>query len=442
GKLDVVTVQNTTAGKSNLFAFVNNGTTSIFDAGKAVGETAVGAASSAAIAVGRFNADASVDVVLVQGKKVGVFLNTDGSESSGGSVKFVCQSASAAPGANLDAALATERTWLDEWSNFYIDVWATTDGAGVVTTATAALKFNPEYFTLVGVESATGFEASITAANGVANVSATGKAAADGWALVARVRFSPKVDGSVYKGGLAIPQNGVITSVSADFSAVAASQSVNGAAVATVDAPTDLVVYPVAADSNDDGSVGANDFTNFVLSYGVEVAYLPSNMTFCGVFDFNADGKIVGSDFTEFVLAYGAKANGVSDSFYSAEPSVAASSAVLASDVETEEGVYTLANPSEVAAATKVARAAAVDVALVAESFASDENEEDAATTAVAEEAVATRNVDETDAERAALLETFAAVGTASETEVVWAFDGADDEEEAFAFDLDLDADF
>ncbi|MBR5243307.1 MAG: VCBS repeat-containing protein [Thermoguttaceae bacterium] len=373
GKLDVATVQNTTAGKSNVFGFLNNGTASIFDAGKSLGATATGGA----LTVGRFNNDASLDLILAQGKKVGVFLNTEGGETSGGSVKFVCQSASAAPGANLAAALATERTWLDEWSNFYIDVWATTDGAGVVTTASAALKFNPEYFTLVGVENATGFNASISVANGVATVSATGKAASDGWALVARVRFSPKVNAvGVYEGGIAIPQDGVIKSVSADFSAVAASQSVNGSAVATVAAPTDLVVYPVAADANDDGSVGANDLTNFVLSYGAEVAYLPNNLTFCGVFDFNADGKIVGSDLTEFVLAYGSKANGVSDSFYSAEPSLAASSAVLESDVETAEGVYTLANPTEVVAVPKAARTA-VDAALVAEALAAEFDDEE-----------------------------------------------------------------
>ena len=441
GKLDVATTQHTTAGKSYLFGFLGSGTASVFNAGAAMGETSVGAA----LTVGRFNDDASPDVIFAQGKKVGVFLNSDGSESSGGSVKFVCQSASAEPGANLDAALATERTWLDEWSNFYIDVWATTDGAGVVTTATAALKFNPEYFTLVGVENATGFEATLSAANGVATVAATGKAAADGWALVARVRFAPKMNAvGVYEGGLSIPQNGVIEGVGADFSAVAASQSVNGAAVATVAAPTELVVYPVAADSNDDGAVNSNDFTNFVLSYGVEVVYLPEDMTFCGVFDFNIDGKIVGSDFTEFVLAYGSKANLDVDSFYMDEPPYAVSSAVLASEVETEEGVYSLANPSEVAAASKVARGAAVDAALVAEAFVSEtDDEENDATNAVAEEAVALQSGDETDsAERAALVETFAVVGTEAETDVVWAFDDSDDEEDAFAFDVDLSVKF
>ncbi len=440
GKLDVATVQHTTAGKSNLFGFINNGTTSIFNAGKTLGETSVGAA----LTVGRFNDDASPDLILAQGKKVGVFLNTDGSESSGGSVKFVCQSASAAAGANLDAALATERTWLDEWSNFYIDVWATTDGAGVVTTATAALKFNPEYFTLVGVENAEGFEASLSVANGVATVSATGKAAADGWALVARVRFSPKVNADgVYEGGLAIPQDGVLKSVSADFTAVAASQSVNGAVVATVDAPSDLVVYPVNADSTDDGLINAKDVDEFLLGYGYDFDYLPSDLTFCKIFDYNNDRKIGAQDFDELLVAYGLKANGVSDSFYATEPKVVVSSAVLASDLETEDGVYTLVNPSEVVAASKVAQTAAVDAALVAETFASESDEEEsAATTAVAEEAVATQSVAETSAERVALLETFAAVGAASEADVVWAFDDSDDEEDAFAFDVDLNVKF
>jgi len=438
GKLDVATVQNTTAGKSYIYGFLGTGTSAIFAAGRQLGETTTGAASNAALTVGRFNDDASPDLVLAQGKKVGVFLNTDGSESSGGSVKFVCQSASASAGANLDAALATERTWLDEWSNFYIDVWATTDGAGVVTTATAALKFNSQYFTLVGVESATGFEATLSETDGVATVSAKGKAANDGWALVARVRFAPKTNGSKYEGGVAFPQDGVFASVSADFAAVAASQSVNGAAVATVDAPTDLVVYPVNADSTDDGSVNIEDFTDFVMGYGYSVASLPNNMAYCALFDYNGSGKIEIGDFTEFVLIYGAKANGVSDSFYATEPKVATSSAVLASDVETEEGVYSLVNPSEVAVASKVARGAAVDAALIAELSASENDEENAATTVVAEETVATQNGDEiADAERAALIETFAVVGAENETDFVWTFDDSDDEEED-AFDVDL----
>ena len=441
GKLDVATVQNTTAGKSNLFGFMGNGTTSVFDAGKSLGATAVGSA----LTVGRFNDDASPDLVLAQGKKVGVFLNTDGSASAGGSVKFVCQSASADAGANLDAALATERTWLDEWSNFYIDVWATTDGAGVVTTAIASLKFNSEYFTLVGVEAATGFETTTSAADGVATVSATGKAANDGWALVARVRFSPKVDAKgIYEGGLAIPEDGVVKSVSADFSAVAASQSVNGSAVATVAAPTDLVVYPVAADSNDDGLINAKDVSDFLLAYGYDVANLPNNLTFCKIFDFNNDAKISSQDFGPLLQQYGLKANNVSDSFYAEEPKVAVSSAVLASEVETEDGVYALVNPSEVAAATKVARAAAVDAALVAETLAAEnDDEEDAATTADAEETVATQTAAETAvAERAALVETFAAVGSEPEADAVWAFDDSDDEEDAFAFDVDLNVKF
>lgn len=440
GKLDVATVQHTTAGKSNLFGFVNNGTASIFNAGKSWGETSVGSA----LTVGRFNDDASLDAILAQGKKVGVFLNTDGSESSGGSVKFVCQSASASAGANLDAALATERTWLDEWSNFYIDVWATTDGAGVVTTATAALKFNSEYFTLVDVEAATGFDASLSVANGVATVSATGKAAADGWALVARVRFAPTVDANgIYQGGLAIPQDGVLQSVSADFSAVAASQSVNGAAVASVSAPTDLVVYPIDADSNDDGLINAKDVDQFLLGYGYDFEHLPSDLTFCKIFDYNNDQKISAQDFDALLIPYGRKANGVADSYYAKEPGVSVSNAVLASEVETEDGVYALVNPSEVAVAAKATRAAAVDAALVAEAFVSETDaEETDATAAVAEETVATQNDDEID-ERAALVETFAAVGIASETDVVWAFDDdSDDEEDEFAFDVNLNVKF
>lgn len=440
GKLDVATVQNTTGGKSNIYAFLGTGTNAIFESGRSLGETSTGAASNAALTVGRFNDDASPDLVLVRGKQVGVFLNSDGSESSGGAVRFVCQSASAGAGANLDAALATERTWLDEWSNFYVDVWATTNGSGVVTTATAALKFNAEYFTLVGVEAADGFEASLSVANGVATISATGKAAKDGWALVGRARFSPKTydsDASKYKGGVDFPQNGVFAGVSAQFSAAVASQSVNGSAVASVAAPTGLVVYPVNADSNDDGSVNIGDFAQFMRGFNYAVADLPNDLKYCGVFDYVGDGKINIKDFAAFLTVFNARADGVSDSFYATEP-VAVSSAVLESDVETEDGAFSLVDPSKVAAAAKVARGAAVDAALIAETSADEyDGEENDATTGVAEENVATRT---DDAERAALVETFAAVGAGSlGTDAVWTlFDEADGDEDENSFDVEL----
>ena len=298
---------------------------------------------------------------------------------------------------------------------------------------------------MVGVEAATGFNASISVANGVATVSATGKAAADGWALVARVRFSPKVNAAgVYEGGVAIPQDGVFKSVSADFSAVAASQSVNGAAVSTVAAPTDLVVYPVNGDSTDDGSIGLQDFTDFLSGFNYSVDNLPSDIQYCAVFDYTGDGKINLLDFSAFLANFNVKANGVADAFYATEPTVAASSAVLASEVETEETVYALANPVETVAVSKPAPSAvAVDAALVAEALASEiDDEENAATTAVAEESVATQADDETDAERAALVETFAAVVAEEETDLVWAFGDSDDEEDAFAFDVELNVKF
>ncbi|MBQ1277275.1 MAG: hypothetical protein IIY07_01370, partial [Thermoguttaceae bacterium] len=231
---------------------------------------------------------------------------------------------------------------------------------------------------------------------------------------------------------------------SADFSAVAASQSVNGAAVASVAAPTDLVVYPVDADSTDDGLINAKDVDQFLLGYGYDFEHLPSDLTFCKIFDYNNDQKLSAQDFDAFLLPYGLKADGVADSYYAEEPGVAASSAVLASEIETEDGVYALVNPSEVAVAAKATRAAAVDAALVAELFVSENDAEEIdAVATVAEEAVATQNADEAADERVALVETFAAVGTAFATDGVWAFDDSDDEEEdAFAFDVDLNVKF
>lgn len=366
GRLDVLTIQTTTDGKSYLYTYLNNGSASVFASGVRLAETTVDA--DGAFVLASIDSNASVDVALAQGKKFGFYLNdsSDGPSTASGSVDFLCQSASSAAGATFEAATQTARTWLDEWSNFYVDVWASAGSDQSVSSATATLQYDPKYFVVSGVEAASGFTVSYSAQNGVVTATVTAKSGttATGKTLLARIRFEPISVAGVVAGGVAIPTNGVLTSVSSGLSANISAQKVNGNAVASTSAPTDLALYPVNWDFNDDGKITALDFNPFMKYYGVETNAIPASDAAYRIFDFNGDGKITALDFNNFIGYYNVQANKTADSFYREEPTVSAASAVVASTASLGGDELVLANPSEAADANRAAKARAVDAAL------------------------------------------------------------------------------
>ncbi|MBQ9874296.1 MAG: VCBS repeat-containing protein [Thermoguttaceae bacterium] len=323
GYADLVFVRKATAGTAYLGVLMGNGTSSVFDA---LINTTVSCdpANSMGVALARVDSgNVSQDFVWVQDKTFAVLLNSDSTSASGG-VRYVLRSASSAAGTSLSASVAAERTWLDEWSNFYVEVWATTEGA--VSSVGGSFSFNPDYFSFSAAENAPGFTVDASDSNGSVAFTATGSGTADsdGWVLVSRLRFEP-----VANGGLALNDSGTLYAVDPGFSASASAQAINGTMVETATVPTGVEVYPFAFDLNDNGQVDLEDFTLYTKYYEGKSVNNISTVKH-RVLDVNGNSLYDLEDFTLALQSFNKKAAGGYDSAYQTKPVVSsASSAVL-----------------------------------------------------------------------------------------------------------------
>ncbi len=318
GYSDLTYARKTTNGRVYASVLMGNGASSVFDpvVNKAI---TVDFSSNFDLKLAPVDSgNVSYDLVWAQDKSVGVLLNADDTVASG-SIQFVVQSLSSAAGNSHAAALSTQRSWIDEWSNFYVDIWASADGAAV-SSATAAFSYNGSYFTLADVKAASGYTVSHTDASGVVTVTATGSHAtdSDGWVLVARMKFEPTGD-----AGVALPENGRLAAVDPGFSATATAQTLNGAAVSSVSVPS-TSLYPFIFDVDESGTVNNNDLAYFLQFLGSDVEDIATPRY--RVLDYDQNG-VINNDLAYFLQFLGTSAADGADSIYYSEPAV--SSAVL-----------------------------------------------------------------------------------------------------------------
>ncbi len=322
GYSDLTFVRQGTNGAVALSALMGNGGSGVFDS--AVNKTiSMDPSASFGFTLARVDSgNISYDYAWAQGKSVGVLLNGDSSSASG-EVRFICQSGSSVAGSSMSSAQSTQRTWIDEWSNYYVDIWANANGAAV-TSVNAVLNYNASYFNATSVTAASGFSVSNVVENGAVTVVATGSGTSDsaGWTLVGRIKFEPV--GGV---GVPIPEDGALKALNAGLSATTSSQSVNGSLVESVTAPTTLKLYPYIFDIDDNGVLNANDMTFMIPHIGSNVSSVTTPKY--RIFDYDQNGAINMNDFSFLAQALGSSATNGLDSIYAVEPSTSSSSAAL-----------------------------------------------------------------------------------------------------------------
>ncbi len=264
-----------------------------------------------------------VATLTVDGALQTVYFYVGDSEppASNAEICFMLQSLSSAPGDSYDAALKTRRTWLDEWSNFYVDLWANAGLAPVVSVA-ATFTNGASCFALTDVEAADGYLIDYsTSANATSVVAERVDAGGSlGWTLVARLKFAP-VGGQ----GIPTPENGVLAPVDPEFSVDLASQKVNGESVETASAPSPNL-YPFLFDVDESGVVNTNDLGYFLSYIGQnvdEIAYPKYR-----VFDVDHNGIINTNDLAYFLQYLGESAADGLDSGYRTEPTLDVESVV------------------------------------------------------------------------------------------------------------------
>jgi len=242
-------------------------------------------------------------------------LDASAATLSGASIRFTMQSLSSGPGDSYDAALKTQRTWLDEWSNFYVDLWAYGNGA-IVESVEASFTCGADCFKLVDVEAAEGYSIEYSTSAGTTSVVATGIGSIDPFeeTLVARMKYAPVAD-----AGIPTAEDGFFAPVDAGFVADPASQKINGAVVESVETPNPIL-YPFLFDVDENGVVNANDLGYFLSYVGQdvdEIAYPKYR-----VLDYDHNGTINTNDLAYFLLYLGVSAGDGLESAYRAEPFV------------------------------------------------------------------------------------------------------------------------
>lgn len=318
---DLVFTRRSTNGSSYVSVLLGNGESSVFNP---LSNTLISsdAAAPLGVTLAKVDGNAAYDFVWVQDKTFGVLMNQSVVVSSG-SVRYVLSSLSSEAGATLSDDVANEREWLDEWSNFYINVWANAEGV-LVTDMSGEFVYNPAYFAYADVVAAQGYNVSVsTETPGVVAISATGERALDseGWTMIARLKFQP-----VENGGLSLAEDGYLYSVDPGFVASVGAQRIGGSSVAEAIAPTGVALYPVAYDLNDNGEVDLADFSNFISYYPANpVASIP--VAKHRVLDVNGNNIYDLDDFSYAIGAYPSRWSSGLDSCYAFRPTISTASA-------------------------------------------------------------------------------------------------------------------
>lgn len=214
----------------------------------------------------------------------------------------------------FDAALASQQSWVNEWSQFWVEIWAKPENGEFITEfRNCRFEYDSRLFAVNTIEFGPGYDGTGDVSNrGVVSLSGTSSGAEQGeWVLLARVSFKAAPTGSSAQSaqsglsGIASvsPTNSVPNGISFASSMEIATQNKSGQLVSSAAQlkMNELPVYPVIFDFNGDGRIGAADFLQFAKSYGKKDVFGTDWVKY----DLNDDGLINAADFLLFARSYG-----------------------------------------------------------------------------------------------------------------------------------------
>ncbi|MGL6225683.1 MAG: choice-of-anchor Q domain-containing protein [Thermoguttaceae bacterium] len=224
----------------------------------------------------------------------------------------------------FDAALASQQSWVNEWSQFWVEIWAKPEKGEFITEfRNCRFDYDSRLFAVNTIEFGPGYDGTGDVSNrGVVSLSGTSSGAEQGeWVLLARVSFKAAPTGSsaqsaqsALSGIASVSQtNFVPNGISFVSSMEIATRNESGQQVESAAQlkMNELPVYPVIFDFNGDGRIGAADFLQFAKSYGKKDVF----GTDSAKYDLNGDGQINAADFLLFARSYGKnRENGLSNS--------------------------------------------------------------------------------------------------------------------------------
>lgn len=210
--------------------------------------------------------------------------------------------------------------WVDEWSGFWVEVWASSDSVVQhgVSAAAATLTFDQAMYEVDSYQLGVSFTdqgSSFDNANGTFTL--LGSAAASNLGhnvrvLLGRVLFKPVAEGA----GISAPKVGENLGVRVDqfLSFESVSLTANGTAVAepSTNAMPHTRFIPVVYDLNDDGRIGLEDIATFIASQGSQQPGSGASFT-----DFTGSGSVNMDDFERLIQFYGVTRGGDAEMSYS-----------------------------------------------------------------------------------------------------------------------------
>jgi len=207
----------------------------------------------------------TADVVIVGGNTVKRFINNDKTGAEIGTVTLVFR----------DYTSNAELTYIDEWSTFYVEIWANTgtSSAGIKNFETV-ITFDTRFFEVRFNEVAWGANISGNFTKGtgqiVLNGTVTGTQGNNNNALLGYVAFRPSADTRLvpldYQYGTKPIDNGFTV----QKSMITTTANVTGQSRFVVS--RQIPLFPVIYDNNGDGRIDAQDYTRFLQVYGMNVS--------------------------------------------------------------------------------------------------------------------------------------------------------------------------
>ncbi len=285
--------------------------------------TAVGdfnGANSAGLSfsIGLLDQNGTPDVVIVGGNTVKRLINANKSGAETGTVTLVFRDYSSKIVSTEIADLSTlsdRLSFIDEWSNFWVEIWANTGTAAGVSSFNVTLSFNADVF-----EVRTGKVEFGSAFTGKTPTISSGKIALSGNVsgsalqgdntntLLARVSFMPVdvlVSNDIETGGLLMnffTSTEYIAPQSNGFSVnsgVSTLTTTGGATGSPKQTANSIPLFPMIYDVNDSGKVYLDDFAYFALCFDKTIT-ATTTPSYIRMFDYDHNGKIDLDDFVCF----------------------------------------------------------------------------------------------------------------------------------------------
>ncbi|EAQ77351.1 cadherin domain-containing protein [Blastopirellula marina] len=246
------------------------------------------------------------------------------------------------------AALPVNETWVSEWDNFWVEIWANTADANGIQSGMADLKYNSQFFTATKIEYAAQFDQAhsgvINDINGtITNLGSgtlSGDLGKDGFVLLGRVKFESLAgDGLSIEEGLQFgPQDLGLEILSGQL-----QLSDGGLIQAATGANPNVDVWAVPYDLDDDGTISLIDLSQLVRRIGS--TSIAANDALTAATDFDNDGRTSIVDLSQLIRNIGiSKTNASNIKYPTSFTQLWVGAGLVTNGPDTIESIFTAAN--------------------------------------------------------------------------------------------------